>query len=64
VGPPKISLEKFRRPLFSAAQLWPPKINVYFRLVFLAAKNRPKATENSLFSTAKALFSAAPDHRK
>jgi hypothetical protein len=39
--------------LFLAAALWPPKINLYFRLFFWrpeAAENRPKAAENKLFS--------------
>jgi hypothetical protein len=50
VGPPKITLGKSRRSpfsaagtqavensLFSAAELWPQKISVYFQLNFLAA---------------------------
>jgi hypothetical protein len=49
--------------LVSAAKLWLPKINVYFRLIF-TAENRPKSVENSLFSAAKGLFLAVSGRRK
>jgi hypothetical protein len=62
-----VVLAAAKNKLFSAAGPWPPKIKVYFRLIFSSGQEPPRISlrrQNSLFSAAKALFSVVPGRLK